>query len=185
MKAALVVVGGFVSLIVMVVVIGVMSYVKYYNKGNEYDNVIKASYTNMENVLGQYSLKIGEMAQIPTMQKDDLRELFSSANASRYGKDGSGAAMQWIKEQNPNLDQSTYLKIQQAIEAGRNKFENEQKIFIDKKRAYETELGYLWSGFWYGVAGYPKINLAEYKIISSDHAKEAFETGIDNGVKLR
>jgi hypothetical protein len=71
------------------------------------------------------------------------------------------------------------------IEAGRNKFENAQTRFIDAKRTYETNLGYLWKGTWMRIAGYPKINLDDYKIITSKHAKKTFETGVDEGVQLR
>jgi hypothetical protein len=71
------------------------------------------------------------------------------------------------------------------MEAGRNKFENAQTKFIDTKRAYETNLGYLWKGMWLRTAGYPTINLDDYKIVSSGHAKKAFETGIDEAIKLR
>jgi hypothetical protein len=72
-----------------------------------------------------------------------------------------------------------------VIEAGRNKFENAQTKFIDTKLVYETDLGYLWKGFWLRVAGYPKIDLAKYVIISSEHAQDAFKNGVDKGLKLR
>ena len=75
--------------------------------------------------------------------------------------------------------------VQRMIEAGRNKFENAQTKFIDTKRVYQTKIDQLWSGLWLRVTGFPKINLDDYKIISSTHAKKAFETGIDDGVKLR
>jgi hypothetical protein len=179
------------TLIAVIGVLGVLavvlvgSYVSNYNYGNEAETEIKAQYKNMKNILGQYSLKIKEAAQIPSMQTDDLAKLFNGSLGARYGKDGSGAAMQWIKEQNPNLDQSTYKKLQQLIEAGRNKFENTQTRFIDAKRTYETNLGYLWKGMWMRLAGYPKINLADYKIITSNHAKKTFDTGVDEGLQLR
>lgn len=161
------------------------SYISAHNYGARAENVIVSEYENMENILGQYSLKISEAAQIPTMQKDDLRDIFSGALQARYGKSGSQASFQWIKEQNPNLDQSTYKKLQQMIEAGRNKFENAQTKFIDTKRVYKTSLDYFWKGMWMRVAGYPKIDLSKYAIISSTHAKETFKTGIDTGLKLR
>jgi len=179
------------TLIAVLGVVGVLavvlvgSYVSNYNYGNEAEKEIKAQYKNMESILGQYSLKIKDAAQIPSMQTDDLAKLFAESNKARYGANGSQGAMQWIKEQNPNLDQSTYKKLQQLIEAGRNKFENTQTRFIDAKRTYETNLGYLWKGMWMRLAGYPKINLDDYKIITSNHAKKTFETGVDEGLQLR
>ena len=139
----------------------------------------------MENILAQYSLKVMEAGQVPSMYKDDLKEVITAAMTSKYGADGSKATFQWLKDQNINIDAGMYKQIQQIIESGRNKFENAQTKFIDTKRAYETNLGYLWKGMWMRIAGYPKINLDDYKIISSGHAKKAFDTGIDEGIKLR
>lgn len=169
----------------MIAAVGVVSYIKYYNYGNRAENTIKAEYTNMENILAQYGLQIAEAAQIPTMQADDLTRIFTGTLEARYGTNGSQAAFQWLQEQNPQLDQSTYARIQVMIESGRNRFENAQTKFIDTKRVYETNLGYLWSGFWLGVAGYPKIDMDDYVIISSGRAQNAFETKVEEPINLR
>lgn len=179
------------KLIVTAVIVSVLflvvagSYVTNYNYGNTAERTIEAEYENLQNILGQYSLKITEAAQIPKMQTEDLERLFNGALGARYGEDGSQAAMQWIREQNPNLDQSTYKKLQQMIEAGRDEFKNSQTRFLDTKRQYETNLGYLWKGMWLKIAGYPKIDLDALHIVTSQHAEKAFETGIDEGIKLR
>ena len=170
--------------VIAAVLIG--SYVSNYNYGNEAENTIKAEYKNMENILAQYSLKVAEAAQVPGMKADDLKAVMKDAMTGRYGKDGSQATFQWIQENYPGqVTDELYSKISTIIEAGRNKFENAQTKFIDTKRAYETNLGYLWKGMWLRIAGYPKINLDDFKIISSDHAVESFKTGIDKGLKLR
>ena len=84
------------------------------------------------------------------------------------------------------LDASMYVKIQQVIEAGRNKFQNAQTQLIDQKRAYATNLGYVWKGFWMKLAGYPKINLDDYKAITTAEANAVFDTGMEKGPrKLR
>lgn len=172
--------------IIAIVVAAIISvYVTTYNYGNRAENKIVAEYTNMENILAQYSLQIGEAAQVPGMQTADLVSIFTGTLEARYGADGSQAAFQWLQEQNPQLDQSTYVRIQTLIEGGRNRFENSQTRFIDTKRVYQTNLGYLWTGFWLGAAGYPKINLDDYVIISSSHARDTFETKVDQGIELR
>ena len=173
-----------VSIIVIVAVTIFASYVKYHNMGNRMENTITAEYENMQNILGQYGPKIKEALGVTELQTDAVVAVISGANKSRYGGDGSKAAFQWIKEQNPNLDQATFLKVQQLIEAGRNKFENAQTKFVDTKRQYNTMLGYFWSGLWLNIAGYPKIDLDDYKIITSSHAQKAFETGTDDGLNI-
>jgi len=177
----LVVVGIFVAIIG----VAVGSYISNYNYGNRTENQIVASSENNENILAQYSLKISDMAQVPTMYKDDVKEVYTAAITGRYGADGSKAMFQWLKEKNPDLDPSMYVRLQQAMEAGRNKFENAQTELIDIKRGYKTNLGYLWKGMWLRIAGYPKLNLDKYKIITSTHAQETFSTGVDKGINLR
>lgn len=161
------------------------TYVSSYNLGNRYENRIVASHDNLKNILSQYQIKISEMAQVPDMYKDDMKEVISAAIQGRYGEGGSKAVFQWLKEQNPSLDVSVYSKIQIAIEGGRDRFTNEQTIFIDTKRAYETELGSLITGTFLRFAGYPKINLSDYNIVTNVATEKAFETGVDEPVKLR
>ena len=175
---------GFVGLFVSVVLLVAMSYVTYYNYGNRIERQIEAAYEDNQNVLSQYTLKIQEMAQVPAMYKDDLKEVYTAAITGRYGKDGSTAMFQWLKEHNPNFSDKLYTKIQQVMEAGRNKFEHSQTRLIDLKRQYKTKLGNFWSGLWLGFIGYPKINLDDFKVVKSTKAVEVFDSGIDSGVKL-
>lgn len=168
----------------LAVVIG--SYVSAYNYGNRAENEIKAIWENNQNILAQYTQKVQEAAQVPGMMKDDVKEVVSAALSGRYGPDGSKAVFQWIQEQNPTVDAGLYRKIQQIIEAGRDEFKVSQTRLIDAKRAYSTNLGYLWKGLWMRIAGYPKINLDDYKAITNDYATKAFETGKEDGpIKLR
>lgn len=179
----LIAVAGVIGVLVLVLV---GSYISNYNYGNAAEKTIKAEYTNMENILGQYSLKVKEVAQIPGAMRDDLKEVLTAGMTGRYGENGSQAAFQWIQENYPGqVDASVYKQVQQVMEAGRNEFQNSQTKFIDTKRTYETNLGYFWKGFWLRVAGYPTINLDKYKIISSGHAKKAFETGVDEAIQIR
>lgn len=176
--------GGFSLFIGALLLVGIGSYISNANYGNRAETQIKASWENNQNILAQYSNRIAEMAQIPEMQKKDLLEVYSGAMQGRYGENGSQAVFQWIQEQNPQLNSEVYTKIQTSMESGRKDFEVAQTTLIDQKRAYETNLGYVWKGFWLNLAGYPKINLEDYKAITNDYAEGAFATGKENGVKL-
>lgn len=167
-------------------VIGLLGFfISVYNYGNTMENKVAASYENLDNVLSQYSLKVQEVAQIPTMYKDDLKEVFTAAIEGRYGENGSQAVFQWIQEQNPNFDSSLYKNIQQIIDAGRTEFRNEQTQFIELKRQYKTALGTLITGSVLKFAGYPKTDLEKYKIISTEQTKREFESGIGSPLKVR
>lgn len=170
--AVLVVVGILVAL----AGIAGISYISAYNYGNQMENQLKAAQTDNRNILAQYGQKVMEVAQVPTMYADDVQRVTREAIEGRYGENGSQAAFQWLQEQNPQLDASLYKQIQQVIEAGRTNFENGQRRQIDIRRQYETELGSFWSGMWLRIAGYPKVNLADYDIVSTGRADTAFET---------
>ena len=174
-----------IAVIVGIVVIGFASYVSAHNSGNRLEQTIKATYEDNQNVLAQYSNKIAEAAQIPAMQRDDLKEVVTAALGSRYGEEGSKAMFQFIQEQNPQIDSSVYTQLQRMVEAGRDDFKNSQTRLIDQKRVYETKLGTFWGGMWMRIAGYPKIDLDDYKIVINDRTEKAFETGKEEAIQIR
>jgi len=189
MKTAVVV----ASLIGMVFLVGIVSYISAANKGNRSEQSVAAAYDANQNILAQYGQKVQEAASVTTLQRDDMIAVFTGANESRYGKTGSAATFQWIKEQNPSLDQATYVQVQRIVEAGRNEFQSAQNRLVDVKRNYRTALGNFWEGMWLGFAGYPRINIGypigakdDYPVISTGRAQDAFKAGKEEGpIKLR
>jgi hypothetical protein len=175
---AAIVVGG-------IAVIGGSSYVSAYNTGNRLENVIEATFTDNKNVLAQYSNRIAEAAQIPAMQRDDLTAVVTAALDARYGEEGSQAMFQFIQEQNPNIDSAVYVELQRIISGGREDFRIAQTRLIDQKRVYNTALGSLWGGTWMSVAGYPKIDLDEYVIVTNARTEDAFDSGQEEAIQLR
>jgi len=186
MRLALGIIATLVGSLLMLTAICVSAYIGAANSGNEYEQVLIAQLKNNENILAQYSQKVMEVAQVPEMYRDDVIKVVTASMAGRYGEKGSQATWQWLKEQNPTLDVSAYTKIQQIIESGRNEFQNAQTTLLDKKRVYQTQLGYLWTGFWLRTAGYPKIDLSKYDVVSNDYASEAFKGLKERGpIQLR
>jgi hypothetical protein len=181
-------IGWAITGVVVALIIGLgTNIVGIYNYGNRAEKQVVAEHKNLENVLGQYSIKVAEVAQVPDMYKEDMKEVVNAALQGRYGANGSKAVFQWLKEDNSpaKLDSALYGKIQQIIEAGRNEFQNNQTRFIDIKRVYETNLGYAWKGLWLGVFGYPRIDLDKYQITTTDAAANALQTGRDAPIQLR
>lgn len=184
--------GAVIALIVIAVsvaligVIGFSSYVSAFNYGNSMEQSLKAVQTDNKNKLAQYGQKVLEVAQVPDMYKKDMVEITTAAIQGRYGEDGSKATFQFLKEQNPTLDPSMYKQIQQVIEAGRNDFQAGQTRQIDLRRSYETALGSFWQGMWMRFAGYPKLKLSDFDIVSTDRADNAFKNKKEDGpIKLR
>ena len=143
----------------LVFVTAIGSYFSARVKGTDHEKGIKYEWKNNQNVLSTYHLKVKEAVQIPKMYANDFKELITAAIKGKYGENGSQATMQWMKDNNINLDASMYKKIQNIIEAGRDEFKIAQKKLLDRKMAYETDLEYPWSGFWLGMASYPRVDL--------------------------
>jgi uncharacterized protein (UPF0333 family) len=167
-----------------VAVIG--SYVSAANQGNRLEVAIKAKYADNENVYASGSQKIIEIAQVPAMYVEDVTKVTTAAIGGRYGADGSKAVFQMLREQNPQLDSGMYKKIQQVIESFRDEFKNSQTALLDQCRNYETLRGNVWSGFWLNIAGYPKKDIDKMcTIVTTDKARQTFETKRDTGIQLR
>lgn len=164
----------------------VVGYVGANNYAAEVEAQLKASKDNSENYLAQYGQKLQESVQVPGMATKDVVEIMTASVAGRYGPNGSQAAIQMIREQNGSVDQKLYERIQQLIESGRDEYKQSQTKMLDIKRGYETNLNYAWRGFWLRTAGFPKIKLEDYKVISTDRAQEAFKNGKESGpIQLR
>ena len=180
-----VILGGILVLALLVAGIGVMAYVGASNKGNQLENQIDQLSQSSASSLSNYALRITEMAQVPDKAKNDMKELVEAQMSGRYGPDGSKAVFQFMKEQNLPVDQRLYLNIQSEMSAGRKEFEITQNRLMSTCRAYKNELGNVWSGFWLGLAGYPKVNLEiVFRAITDDKTKDAFSTGKQTKVTI-
>lgn len=180
---------GFVVIAIAVLVaflaICGFSYVSAYNYGNKVETRLSAILENNENIYAQGTQKILEMAQVPDNYASDLAKITKEAIDGRYGPEDSRAVVQAIQEHNPTLDTSMYHEITRQIDIFRSKFEANQTTLIDVKRPYIEALGSLWQGMWLRIAGYPKIDLKKFDIVSTSKARKAFDTKIDDGIQLR
>ena len=152
------------------------SYVSAKNYGNATETRLKAKYEDNENVLSSGYQQLKGVAGATTMATEDQINIFKAAIQGRYGADGSRAVFQMIKEANPTVDPQLYRKVQQVVESTQKEFQQSQTQMLDIKRSYETALGSFWQGMWLSFAGYPKIDLSKFTIVSSDAAADAFKT---------
>lgn len=158
-------------------------YIGYRNTANAFEIDIAAQYTNMQNVYDNGWKKVVEVAQIPAMQADNYKKVYADVMTGRYGAGGSKAFVQFIKEQNPNLDASLYDKIGQTIEVFHDGFQASQTDLIARKQAYgrfvtasTDSIFYNWIGHYPHIrCGIPIGAADDYQIITSGKTQNDFQ----------
>lgn len=154
----------------------VISYFNFTLEANKLENGIVAQYSKNQNVYDNGWKKVVEMSQVPDMAKDQLKELYDGAMKGRYGEGGAKALLQFITEQNPNLGQDMYVKIQQAIEIFRNEFAQTQTELVARRQEFQNLLTATWRGaIFNSIAGHPHIDLSKYDIVTSEKTEQDFQ----------
>lgn len=149
------------------------------------ENGIKAQYKQNQNSFAEMTNKVQEVAQVPEMYAADLQKVAKAAIEGRYGKDGSKAVFQFIQEHNPNVDSALYMKLANVIESSRAQFAQEQRTLLDKKRVYENNLETFPENMVAGLFGFPRIDLDQFDIVTSQQTEDAFRTKKAGPLKLR
>lgn len=163
-------------------------YVSAVNSGAQMEATIEQLDRNSENRLSAYVTKIKTMAQVPDKYIDGLTKVVRETFQGRYGapgEDRSGKLMNWITEQNLQVDSKIYLRLQDEISAGQEEFAIAQARKLEQCKMYKTALNFFWQGMFLKWAGYPKADLAKLcQVVSSTEAQSAFATGVQDTLKL-
>lgn len=188
--------GKIVGIVVLalVVLIGIPAlaiwskYTGAYDIGVNFETKLDAQWNAGKSQKSGFEAKVREILQVANISKDAQIEIIQKANEARYSKDGSKAMMQWLKEQNPTLDNTIYVRLAQVIDAGREDFIAQQKLLIEVKRQYTTAIDkkyFLGEGWWLELAGFPKADLSKYKVITLENVEQQFATGKDEVMSLK
>jgi len=175
---------GFFVVGLLTVVIAVTSVIGINNDCVKQEAGIVAQYKQNQNNYDNMWKKFKEAASVTSMYTDDLKKVYDGAIQGRY-QNAQNVMMNWIKEHNPDFDASMYKNLQVMVESGRNTFESNQKMLLDKKRNYEVSIGSFPAVFVARLLGFPKIDLSKYDIVTSGQTQEAFETKKADEIKLR
>lgn len=180
---------GIAGIVVAFVIVGAITVIAtgigINNQCVTFEEAIKKQYKQNQNNYDKMFKTILETAQVPALYTEDMKKIYEAAIGGRYGKNGSKAMFQFIKEHNPTIDSKLYQQIQQVIEGGRLDFEANQKSLLDKKQAYETYIGVFPNTLFAGFLGFPKIDLAKFDIVTSDRTEKTFETKKDEVIKIK
>jgi hemerythrin superfamily protein len=141
---------------------------QYEENKNDYDNMWKT---------------FRETAKVNAMYAADIEKVFKSVVEAR--EKNPDLLFKSVKEQNPNFDSSTYKRLMEIIEAGRADFKENQRKLLDKKRLYVTFLDEVPEGPIAHFFGFPKVDLNQYGIVTSDRTEGAFKSKRDDEIELR
>jgi len=173
------------AVITVIIVLSIIG--SFWSSNNEWitlEQGIKAQFDQNRNNYDSYFKTLKEVAQVPDMYVKGLKDVYDGCMTGRYGANGSKAAFQWIKEHNPKFDASMYTKIQNTIVAGRKDFESNQKVLIDKKRLYQTEIQKFPGTVIASILGFPKIDLDKFDIVTSETTEKIFKDKKSDYIKL-
>lgn len=155
-----------------------LAYQDMHNTSMNFENDIKKLNLMSENVLSTTTIKLQDAVGLNKQYTESLKEVVRAAVEGRYGKNGSGAAMQWIQEQNPTVDSKLFMKVHDIIDGGGTEFKISQDRKIELCTEYEKMRDLLVRGFFMKLAGFPKKDVEQMCILVSDEASAAaFKTG--------
>lgn len=140
---------------------------------NESD--ISAQYKNNKIALAGYTNKIMDMVQVPKMAVQQIKDVATAAIQGRYGNKGSQALFQAIQEQNPSVDAGLYRQLMQAMEAGRNSFDADQKTLMDKCNVYEKYRTQEPQEMLVGFFGFPKFDKTQCTPVTTAQTEQDFK----------
>jgi len=163
--------------ILAVIFIGAISVVIYAvgvkNNCKDYENNIDAIYLDMQNVHANMFQKMQQLG-VPV---DKYGDMVVKALEATFGKGGSKAAFQFLKEQG-TIPPQIMDKLNVAIEASYNKFEATQRTKIDVANGYKNYAEDWPRSIFVEFFGYPKRPWSELlKIVTSAQTKADFESG--------
>lgn len=186
MKAVLIALGLVIGGLALAAGSLFMMYVSVHDSAVEWETRLDKFNKDSENILSTTTLTIQETAGITGKYSADIKDVIKGTYEGRYGPNGSQAAMQWIQEQNVQLDTKLYMKVQDVIEGGRKEFKISQTRKLEVCEPYKNMVGSAVRGTILKFIGFPKINLEETcRIVSDAASREAFQTGEQKAIQFK
>lgn len=171
------------GIVVSFIVVGLAIFfygVSVKNRYIDLNNVYTKQLAKVETFHDKMWKTIKSQAKVTDKAKNAFKEIYVGIMEGRYSHGSQdGSLMKWIKEDNPNFDQTMYTKLMTTIEAQRTGFFNEQ----DMAQTIVAEMNGMRekfpTSFW--LSDKPKVIFVP---ISSTVSKKVMETRTDNDLHL-
>lgn len=165
---------------VLLIAIYVGMSISYKNDEVRLRNEVTAQQTNLENIYDRVWKIISQKAQVSEQYRDAFKENYTAIMGERYKEGQSGGALlNFIRESNPEFSPTLYADLSRAIEAERINFSREQTKLLDIAKEHKNLIQTFPGSFF--CSGKLPI---EIKLVTSDRAKAALESGKDNDVDV-
>ena len=148
-----------------------INYTSIYNRNVNLKNEYKAQIGVVEGTYDKMWTVMKDQAGITEKYAEDFKSIYVPMIEGRYSK-GDGTLMKWIKEHNPNFDNSLYKELMQSVEALRGEFLASEKRVLSIIQEHDNLRMGFWSSF---VVGDEKP--LTYKMITTSQTKKTMETG--------
>lgn len=174
------------ALIIAVICAGSLfsTYTGTHDKAVKFESNIKRLNDASKSQLSNFTLTLRDKAQIPEMYTKDLQSVIGTYFEGR-GKQDITMVKSFMQQHMPKFDTKLYEDLMITINAGRAEFNNIQQQKIDQCADYQA----FRQGFWsskFMPAQYPSRNIEKLcQVISDGQTNEAFETGVQESIKLR
>lgn len=176
MGTGAIIVLAILAILLALIGVGVMSAYSAAKWGNVTENGIVAIRDNNKNIYANGTNEILELVDNAKAYKTDLQEVIIAEIQGKYGPKGSGATVQFLQDRNIPLTPELRKEVGMSVKKFHAKFEANQTKQIEAIRVYKDGLGEPIRGFWLRLVGYPKLNLADFEVVTSDLTEETYKT---------
>ncbi len=167
---------GFIAMSVMLVIFIVT--VKF--QAEKFENQLEASYQNMQNVYANVDKTLTSSGLTVSNYGETVINAIKEGIKRYEGQ--PNLMMQWVQENNQQIDSSVWKEFQKQIESLNKSFEMEQKSKISISQAYKDFLETTFKGqiaqiIW----SFPSKEAIKMmnQVIQTQDTKDSFETGIE------
>lgn len=126
---------------------------------------------------------ISEKCKIVDKQKDAFKEIYIPLIQGRYSQD-NGKLMMWIKEQNPQFDQSTFKDLMVAVESLRTGFFKKQEMVMATVQMFKNVRDQ-WPSSMFCPSNERTKKMEAFEPITSTKSKAVMEAGKDDETYIK
>jgi Tfp pilus assembly protein PilE len=171
--------GKAIALVVVafIAIMGLVTFSQYtsvYDRDAELRATFKAELANREGQFDAFKNTMKDFGGLKKSKENTIKELYATVVTGRPGQSPNAAMLTFVKESNPNYDESIYTNMMQQVKALRMDYANVQKRLADVKNQHDQLRTKFWSRMFLS-----NNSELKYEVTSTAQTKETMRTGVD------